>query len=43
MRIEQWTTYVLKHEILHALGWVHEHTRKDRDAFVKIIPDYPRI
>ena len=25
------------HEILHAAGFVHEHTRPDRDAFVSVI------
>ena len=24
------------HEIMHALGWYHEHTRLDRDKFIKI-------
>ena len=27
------------HELVHALGFVHEHTRPDRDSFVVVNPE----
>ncbi|CBY24203.1 unnamed protein product [Oikopleura dioica] len=29
----------IQHEFLHALGFYHEHTRADRDDFVKVFPE----
>ena len=30
---------VIKHEVIHSVGFVHEHNRPDRDSFVKINTD----
>ena len=30
---------VTMHEILHALGFYHEHTRRDRNTFISINTD----
>ena len=25
------------HEMMHTLGFIHEHSRKDRDAFISVV------
>ena len=29
----------IKHEVIHSIGFVHEHQRPDRDSFVRILSD----
>ena len=35
--IHHWTSRAITHEIMHALGWEHEHSRSDRDQYVRVI------
>jgi len=42
--MEDWSVPVMVHELMHALGFMHEHQRFDRDSFVRVrqehvIPD----
>ena len=32
-------SHIPLHEVMHALGWLHEHQRGDRDNHVKVWPD----
>lgn len=44
MHIGCWDERTIKHELLHSLGFEHEHTRSDRDEFLLVeyrnIPNY---
>jgi len=31
------TSRIIIHELLHVLGFLHEHTRSDRDQFIKVL------